>query len=295
VNSISSGCTRIATDLTPQSAQLIVQTIGGDPNWPTSRGATGDVYLTQTSSPLINAIPSANPLCGNVDQRKIRRNKGITTCDIGAVERSNVLFVQNTGGTTAEQDWDTLLRGHFTTLGFAVTTSDDDSATTSQASGQHIVFISESVDTAKINTKYRDVTNTVVIDEPSLYGQNRLTGTGASDAGDKLSQTSFSLVNIDTLGQPMGIMGYSTPGTYSLTPSVTVGFGIPAAAATKHAMIAGSSTEACIFSYATGQAMPGSPAFTAPGPRVGYSLQPGTIISDDARLYTQSLLMAARL
>jgi hypothetical protein len=280
-------CPRAETDKY-QNPQLI--TSNGSPR---DNGGVGATYMPTAASPAIGAVPISNSYCTNIisnlDQRGIVRGKSTTSCDSGAVERASALLVKNNLGTLNERRQDDAFTDHLTKLGFSVTSIDDNTANiASLASDKHLILISESVAASAITNSFLNVSNTVIVNEPELYPQMLMTGqTAGTDYGDAANQTGITLQS-PTIGNLSGTSG-NEPRTFSNLS--VVGWGVPNGNAIKHAVVQGSSTKAAIFQFPTGQLMNAN--FAAPGPRLGYFLQPGTFIADNGRLIRHFFLVAA--
>jgi CSLREA domain-containing protein len=284
----ASNCPKLATD-----QNVDPKLLRGSGDAPVDRGGMSPVYMPDTTSPALNKVSVNDGFCSN-DQRGVKRGKGATTCDIGAAERSTALMVVNTTGTANEIAWDNIMKGYFEAGGFTVTTVDDNVATAASAANKHLVYISESVDAATVGTKFRDVSNNVIVNEPSVYPNMRMTGTvSGTDFGDLTGQNSFTIQNLK-LGNNMGIMGQSSVTYQPFDINVTFGFGVPAASASKVAMIAGSSTRAAIFTYTNGNIMAGSPQFFCPGFRAGFMIQPpGQGMADSGNFLRNFVIITA--
>jgi hypothetical protein len=256
--------------------KLLSTTSNGQANWPVDRGGIGRVYMPDTNSPALNRLN--NPgigFCTASDQRGVLKGRsGSTTCDIGAAERSNVLMVVNTAGTTNELQWDAAMKVNFENAGFTVTTKDDDVAVASDANNKHLVYLSESVDSNKVTNKFKDVAQVVIVNEPSLYPHMRMTlGTQDTDFGDLAGQTTFTIDDI-RISNAMGIGGQAAITYQPFDIGVVFGWGLPKNEGFKIAKIAGSSTRAAIFAYNRGFLMAGTPDFVAPSYRAGFMIQP---------------------
>jgi hypothetical protein len=221
------------------------------------------------------------------------RGKATTTCDIGAIERSTALVVRNSSGSTNEVNWDNGIIALLSDLGFVVSTVDDDVAATSDASGKHLVFISESVEASKINTKFRDVSASVIVNEPSLYGSMRMTGTAeGTDFGDLSNQLNVTLQS-QTIGNMIGALGVSSVTFPAFDVASVVGWGVPGSQAANDAMVQGSSTRRAMFTYWVSSLLVGTPNFYAPGLRAGFFGQPGSGMNESGWLLFRAFLLNA--
>ncbi|HEY0712907.1 MAG TPA: choice-of-anchor Q domain-containing protein [Polyangia bacterium] len=288
----ASACPKLSTDKTVDP-KLLSRTIGGEPGWPLDYGGLGDVYMLDSTSPAVNAVPTSNSLCNARDQRGFVRGKGTTTCDMGAIERSTALVVRNSGGSSTEISWDNSVIGLLSDLGFAVSTVDDDVAAASDASGKHLVFISESVEASKINSKFRDVSASVIVNEPSLYGSMRMTGTTeGTDFGDLGNQLNVTLQS-QSIGNMIGALGVNSVTFPAFDVASVVGWGVPGSQASIDAMVQGSSTRRAMFTYWVASLLVGTPNFYAPGLRAGFFGQPGSGMNESGWLLFRAFLLNA--
>ncbi|HSB10514.1 MAG TPA: hypothetical protein VLM38_13585 [Blastocatellia bacterium] len=146
--------------------------------------------------------------------------------------------------------------------GFTVTVSTGAAVTASDAARKNLVVVSASVTGADVNTKMRDVAAPVVVAEPDLFDDMKMTGaTGGADFGSAASQTTVSIVD-----SAHALAGGLT-GTVTISMSgTTIGWGKPSSSAAKVAAIASDNSKIALFGYAEGASMVG---LTAPGRRVG--------------------------
>ena len=288
-NFSDNGCPKTSTDLAPQDPQLISS---GSTHEPTEEGGGTLAYLPLPTSPLLNKIPAGNALCTTSDQRSVQRGKdGSGFCDVGAIERSTALFVlDNAGGQTMG---DMAVQSMLEELGFVVTIADDDTVTTSMASGKQMVVVSASVTSSKVNTKFRDVTNGVVSMENAIFDDMKMTGTASGQFG-----TSGGQLDLRLQGELAQILGFGGTGSLDYTP-VDIGqtfvWGKPGSAAVVQGRLLSDTTKAGIFTYAKGAALVGGG--NAAGVRVGLYTQDDAVmgLNDGGwRLQHEALLLGAR-
>ena len=150
-------------------------------------------------------------------------------------------------------------------LGYFVTVRTGTAATTADATGKNLIYISSSDTSGNINTKFKNVVVPVIVSEPALYNVMGMCtgGQGYHDSQNKLWIADSS--------QPLAA-GLS--GTVTVTCSSTrFIWGIPNGNAKIIAYLADSTTKAAIFTYDKGAQMEG---LTAPEKRVGFFLEDKT-------------------
>jgi len=127
-------------------------------------------------------------------------------------------------------------------------------AQTSDANGKAFVIISDSVNSADVNTKFRDVVVPVMCMENALFDDMRMTGTtSGTDFGTAANQTALSLP--------------PAANTTVVTAPQSFAWGVPSSAAVKIATLSGDANRAAVFSYTSGATMVGG---SAPGRRLGF-------------------------
>ncbi|MDX2021168.1 MAG: M4 family metallopeptidase [Deltaproteobacteria bacterium] len=169
---------------------------------------------------------------------------------------------------------DNALRSRLETqLGFAVTVKQGAASAASDANGKQLVFISESVSSGSVGTKFTSVAVPVVTTEPALFDDLGLVA-GAWDVvmGATASQTAVQIVDASS---PLAAGLTGTPSVASA--ATTVVWGVPNGNAKVVARVVGSATRAAIFAYEAGVPMA---AGTAPARRVAFfanSTTPGLL------------------
>jgi hypothetical protein len=158
---------------------------------------------------------------------------------------------------------DSAFRDRLQALGYQVVPMSATSATSTSASGKSLVFISGSVVSGDVNTKFRDTTVPVVCLEQGLYDDFKMTGTvSGTDYGSASSQTTLSITD------SVNPLAAGLTGSVNLASVArTVYWGKPAAAASIIATQTGNSNRALVFAYETGSQMVG---LVAPARRVGF-------------------------
>jgi thermitase len=150
-------------------------------------------------------------------------------------------------------------------LGYTVTMVTDLAAKAGDATGKDIVVISESTDSATVNTKFRDVTVPVVAWDDGVFDDMRMTGpVYDTDHGDTLPsyQTQINLTNPN---HPMAAGLSGTVSAYSSGYDFT--WGKPTSAAIKIASLSYDASKVVLFGYDKGAVMVGG--VIAPARRVG--------------------------
>ncbi|MGK7891837.1 MAG: DUF4347 domain-containing protein, partial [Leptolyngbyaceae cyanobacterium] len=148
------------------------------------------------------------------------------------------------GDSTLGQS-DLALQSRLEALGFSVTIQDDQSSRSSDAAGHDLVFISESVSSGRVNTKFTDVAVPIITTEAYLYDDLALTQADlGSDYGIQGLQTSV------TITEP------ASPLAAGLTGEVTafalpndINWGVPNANAITAGVLTNGSDRSTIFAY----------------------------------------------
>ncbi len=167
----------------------------------------------------------------------------------------NVLFVV---GSTSLNGSDLALKNRLISLGYTVTVKSQSSATSSDASGKVLVLISESVTSTSVNTKFKSVTVPVMVLEPNLYDDMKMTGS-----------TNFGTHTLTSMyvNASHPIAGGLSGNTTVYTSSQNASWGTPTSAASVIAYHNSYSYKKYVFVYAAGASMSG---YTAPGKRIGF-------------------------
>ena len=113
------------------------------------------------------------------------------TATLNASAHGKILFVH---AATASPG-DLVLRDRMTALGFDVTEKSDAQLASSDAAGQDVVVVSETVTSGNVNTKLTNVAVPVLDMEPSLLDDLRMTSASTSDYGTTGNQTQINLVD----------------------------------------------------------------------------------------------------
>ncbi|MBE7384090.1 MAG: hypothetical protein F6J95_022055 [Leptolyngbya sp. SIO1E4] len=139
------------------------------------------------------------------------------------------------------------------TLGFEVTVKRDRSSRTSDAEGQDLIVISESVSSGRVGTKFTDVAVPVVVWEAYLFDDFDMTGdTAGTDFGVLSGVTDIDIVDT-THPLSSGLLGL----TSVYTSGGAIGFGVPNAEAITVATLPGSSSQSALFGYDSGATLVG--------------------------------------
>jgi len=162
---------------------------------------------------------------------------------------------------------DDAIKARLEELGFTVSIKEDTAATTADATGKTLVYISSTVNSADVNTKYRTVTVPVLCSERLLFDEQGMTGNTFWDQGTITQQTSAVSqdsshplsAGLDPPGEPVAVV--HAPGVF--------GWGVPNDNAAKIISLADDPTRFLSFGYEVGAAMPG---LTAPARRAGFFL-----------------------
>jgi hypothetical protein len=178
----------------------------------------------------------------------------------GPTSKASVLFVV---GAIPLSTADTAIQNHLVAKGYDVTPFRDN-ATVVGAITQTLVFISRSVGSANVGTKYRSVAKPVLVNEYNLFASDMglvsgNSGTAGSSATDSLD------VQASAGALAAGLSG--TINVFSAAQDTT--YGVPTASAILVAALPGQTTKWPIFAYETGAQMSG---IVAPARRMGFFL-----------------------
>lgn len=173
-------------------------------------------------------------------------------------------------GSTTLSAGDTAIKTRLEGLGFTISVKDAVSAVSADAADKGLVVISESVTSANVNTKFRDVAVPVVVLEAGLFDDMLMTGpTLATDYENQQNQTK---VRID---DPSHQMAANLTGTVTIsTTSSPFAWGLPGNGAIKVASLVGFPNRYALYGYDAGATMIG---MSAPARRTGVFLPKSTI------------------
>jgi hypothetical protein len=202
----------------------------------------------------------------------------------GSVVKNALLVVGNTTLTTA----DLAISNRLKTLGFSVTAKTGIAAVAADASGKKLVFISSTIASTDVNTKFRTSTVPVISCENALQDDFAMTATTSGSFATTATQTQVAMT---TTVHPIssGLTGTQT----MVTSADTFGWGKPASGAAKLATQIGDATKVTAYSYEKGVAMVG---LTAPARRVQLFLTDGTaakMTSAGWKMFDQAVKWAA--
>lgn len=163
---------------------------------------------------------------------------------------------------------DAALVNHLAQQGFLIDTKTGKAVTAGDANGKALVLVSESVTSAEVGSKFRDVAVPVLTWEGWIFDNMRMTGTEANQHyGELLPETQIRI--IDT-SHPLaaGLTGdVLMLNSTSTTEDRKFHWGSPGKAATIVAVSRKNNNYAHIFAYEKGAAMVG---LNAPARRVGF-------------------------
>ncbi len=196
--------------------------------------------------------------------RNLGTGNGIELVQVRRAEAcgvQSVLFVSATYPATAS---DQTLVNRLAAAGYTVSVRNQTETGAADALGKDLVIISDSVTSASVNTKFRDVMIPVINWEPSLFDDMMMTGTSSGvDFGDLANQTQLNIVDAS---HPLAA---SLPGGLATTTNSQQLYfwGAPSAGAHVVATLNGYPTRAAVFGYEAGATMVG---MKAPARRVGF-------------------------
>jgi Subtilase family len=166
-------------------------------------------------------------------------------------------------GSTTLNTGDAAVKSKLEGLGYTVTVKTGLASVTADATGRDVVVISSTVTATDVNTKFRDVTASVIVWESLLFDDMAMVDFQANTGAYALEN------NINVSGTHPLTAGLLA-GTYaSYTSPDMLSVGIPATTAIKIATSSANSSLSTIFAYDKGIQMVG---MTAPGRRVALML-----------------------
>jgi hypothetical protein len=144
--------------------------------------------------------------------------------------------------------------------GFTVKIADDDGEATA-AQGMDLVVLSGTGASTALGAKYLMVAVPIIVLEPNIYGQMKMTGTAKATDFDQGAANQVTIVVPDhplAGGQKMTVAVASA--------GAVMTWGVPAMTADRVATVSGSTTHWAVFAYDAGKMMVG---LAAPGRRLG--------------------------
>ena len=176
------------------------------------------------------------------------------TVTVGA---PRALFVSGTATGTGDQ---ALIQHLGTKRGLDVQIVDDDRLGDVDPADYDLILISSSVVPVTVGARFASVAVPVIVWEPFLYPDMRMTAAGSAKRGEEAGQTQVKVV---APSHPLaaGLTGSPTV----QTPATALSWGVPAASADVVATVAANAGRATVFSYSTGDAMATG---TAPADRI---------------------------
>lgn len=173
----------------------------------------------------------------------------------------NILFIAN---STDLKNSDLTIKNQLESFGYQVSVQDDDLVNLSDVGGQDVIFISESVQSGRINTKLNNATIPIISAEAYLFGDLELT--------DSITNIHYGVQKDLTA---ISITNSSNPIADGLTDEVKVyetsskiSWGKPNADAEVVAVLPNNSEQAAIFAYDETDALISGEI--APAKRVGF-------------------------
>jgi len=185
-----------------------------------------------------------------------------TTSSTATSLSGEVLFV---AGSTNLNDADTAIKARLEGMGLAVTVVDDDACATADAEGKDLVYVSSTIASSKVGSKYRDCAVPFVTHESFLFDDMKMTASTLN--ADFGAYSGASSIAVSAAGHPLaaGLSGnvavYASSGVLS--------FGKPGEGCVRVACNPADADQCVIFGYEEGAGMVG---MDAPAARVGFFL-----------------------
>jgi hypothetical protein len=247
---------------------------------------TDVVTAFTTASALTDVnVPNGKALNYFVTALGDAETKGTTTT-VSATASGKALFVR----AATPSAGDNVLRDRLIALGFQVTEKADTMVLTTDATGNDLVLVTETVTSGNVDGKFAHVTVPVLTTEPSILDDLGMTGLGlGTDFGTTPNQTQ---VNIVDPTHPLAA-GLSGARVVTNTNVGTFLWGVPGPGAALVGTIAANAARATVFGYQAGSVMVGQ---SAPARRVGLFIDSKAAVSltaDGAALYDAAVRWAA--
>lgn len=166
---------------------------------------------------------------------------------------------------------DAAVRDRLTATGFTPVVRTAAAVTTAEAAGKALVLLSSTPTSSQVNTKFRTVVTPVLNWESALMDDLGMSAVASANYGTTTGQTQVQIVNA---AHPLAAGLSGTVGVVS--PAAIFSWGIPNANAVVVARPPSQPSQASVFAYEKGAAMPG---LAAPGRRVGFFLEDQTASS----------------
>lgn len=223
-----------------------------------------EVLPVESSTPIPpTATPTSTPTATPTPTTVIVPTSTPTTAPTAIPQPKSALLVV---GDTTLSSADTALKSRLEQLGYQVTVAKDSDTSAAQANGKNLVFVSSTVASASVNTKFRAVPVPVLSAEPYIYDDMGMTS--GSGLGFQQGQNALSIIN------PAHPLAAGLSGTSAISSSANdITWGIPTDSAVKVAVTVGDASRVTLFGYDQGAAMIG---LTAPARRVGLFMSNNT-------------------
>lgn len=158
---------------------------------------------------------------------------------------SQALFVTASANLKAS---DLAIKNRLESMGYQVTVKDDNASQSGDANGQDLIVISESVNSGTVGSKFTDADVPVVVLEPYLYDDLKMTGnTVGEDFGFANRQTEVAIANST---HPLADGLNNTVQVYNKSGSL--GWGNPGSEAIEIAGLTGNGDRSTVFGYEEG-------------------------------------------
>ena len=157
---------------------------------PTATVTNTPVPPTATNTPLPTSTPTETETA--VPPTATNTPIPTETAVPGSCSANIILFVGRTNPLPAD---DQALVDQLISLGYSVPVLDERSISSADADGKDLVIISDSVNSRRVNTIFRDVTTPVMTWEAGLYDDMQLTESSNAALGFSTDQTQLTIIN----------------------------------------------------------------------------------------------------
>lgn len=254
---------------TPTTGPAATPTSAPPQNPTPAASSTPAAVATPALQPSPNAQPTAAPVSAPSPQlvtggKQAFTSQGQAETFVAAGGAPTALFL--VGDAATLNSGDNAVRNRLQTLGYVVTLKDDNGPlAASDATGKNVLLISATVDAALVGSAYLDVRVPVMIWDPDVYKNMKMTDvTSGTHFGAEATQTEV------TISDPCHPMATGLTGARAVyTSASTISWGAPTSEAIKVATVSGNAGRAAIFGYDAGAGMVG---LNAPSRRLGFFL-----------------------
>ncbi len=245
-------------------------------------------------SPFLSIVGIAEVRAETVDANAGRGKSALYVSNMTKLEKARAVATTDPKRIAQLETWrrnDEMVVSYLKSFGFKVKQVDEYKPDT-EANGQDLIVISESVDAVDVGTKYRNIAVPLITFENDLLGELEMSGLkNGRDYGTDDNQRFIYIVNAPhplAAGLSAGLQNVLTDEHFKMN------WGKPGLGAVTIATVRGDPDKAAIFGYEKGATMNGE--FLAPARRVSFFLWQDTfegLRPEGLGLFRAAILWAA--